>query len=202
MKHKVFIIGFQKTGTTSLEHALESLDYRVYGGDKTLMKIENTESLKLYINDTLLTWDAVQDMPWPLFYRELYDLYPDGKFILTIRDTQKWISSVKKYFASIRVPLHKKIYNVPCAEGHESVYIDVYQQHNREVKEFFKEKSNFIVMEQGENFDFKTLCGFLSIDKVPKTAFPHARNNKGRMLPNYKIYRDLRSLYWNIKKKY
>lgn len=202
MKQKVFVIGFQKTGTTSLEHALQYMGYRVYGGDKNLMKFDSSNELKNYILKTLESWDVVQDMPWPLFYKELYELYPDAKFILTIRNTDKWIESVVKYFAGIRVPLHRKIYNVPCAEGHEDVYRAIYDRHNQEVEKFFKDKSNFIVMEQGRNFDYETLCGFLSIKEVPSSPFPHARNNKKRKLPNYKLYRDIRSLYWNIKKKY
>ncbi|MFD2823337.1 sulfotransferase family protein [Lacinutrix iliipiscaria] len=202
MKQKVFVIGFQKTGTTSLEHALQFLGYRVYGGDKNLLKFQNKEDLKQYIKKTLESWDVVQDMPWPLFYKELYELYPDAKFILTIRDTDKWINSVVKYFASIRIPLHKKIYNVPCAEGYEDVYISIYDQHNKDVQAFFKEKDNFIVMKQGYNFNYQTLCEFLNINDVPNEDFPHARNNKKRKLPNYKIYRDLRSFYWNFKKKY
>ena len=202
MKQKVFVIGFQKTGTTSLEYALQKLNYRVYGGDKKLMKFEDHQDLKKYIKKTLEGWDAVQDMPWPLFYKELYELYPDAKFILTIRDTEKWIDSVTKYFASIRIPLHQKIYNVPCAEGHESTYKAIYDKHNIEVQDFFKDKSNFIIMEQGRNFDYSTLCAFLKLSKVPNELFPHARNNRKRKLPNYKMYRDLRSFYWNFKKNY
>lgn len=202
MKQKVFVIGFQKTGTTSLEHALQYLGYRVYGGDKNLLKFDTKDELKSYIQKTLESWDAVQDMPWPQVYRELYDLYPEAKFILTVRDTDKWIQSVIKYFASIRVPLHRKIYNVPCAEGYEGVYKTVYNKHNEDVLEFFKDKNNFMVMEQGKNFNYDTLCRFLDIEEVPEKAFPHARNNRKRKLPNYKLYRDLRSMYWNFKKKY
>ena len=202
MKQKVFVIGFQKTGTTSLEHALQKMHYRVYGGDKDLMKFDNTENLKNYISETLKSWDAVQDMPWPLFYRELYELYPNAKYILTFRDTEKWIVSVVKYFASIRIPLHRKIYNVPCAEGYENVYRKVYDEHNMMVREFFKDKQNFIEMEMGRNFDYKTLCDFLNISQIPKEEFPHSRNNKKRILPNYKLYRQCRSYYWNLKKNY
>lgn len=202
MKQKVFIIGFQKTGTTSLEHALEHLNYRVHGGDKNLMNFEDKEALKSYIQKTLKTWDAVQDMPWPLFYKELYELYPDAKYILTIRDSKKWIRSVVTYFASIRIPLHQKIYQVPCAEGYESRYLEVYEKMNTEILAFFKNKPNFLVMEMGVNFDYTTLCTFLNIERIPEDAFPHARNNKKRKLPKYKLYRDLRSLYWNYKKNY
>lgn len=202
MKHKVFILGFQKTGTTSLEHALQNMGYRVMGGDHHLMDFEHKSDLNAYLIKNLKSWDAVQDMPWPLFYKELHALYPDAKFILTVRNTEKWIKSVINYFAGIRIPLHQKIYKVPCAEGHESVYKRVYEAHNRDVISFFENKSNFIIMEQGRNFDYDTLCEFLQIEEVPKEAFPHARNNKKRKLPNYKLYRDLRSLYWNYKKKY
>lgn len=202
MKQKVFIIGFQKTGTTSLEQAFKYLGYRVYGGDKNLLKFDNHDNLKDYIKDTLQNWDVVQDMPWPLFYQELYDLYPEAKFILTIRDSEKWIRSVVNYFASIRVPLHEKIYHVPCAEGYEPRYLEVYETMNTEILAFFRDKPNFLIMEMGHNFDYKTLCSFLDILDVPQEPFPHARNNKKRQLPKYKLYRDLRSLYWNYKKKY
>lgn len=202
MKQKVFILGFQKTGTTSLEHALQYLGYRVYGGDKNLMKFSNSEDLKTYIKTTLHNWDAAQDMPWPLFYKELYEIYPDAKYILTIRDTSKWIRSVVTYFASIRIPLHRKIYDVPCAEGYESRYIELYEQSNKEISAFFKNKPNFLIMEMGKNFDYQTLCTFLELKHIPKEVFPHARNNKKRKLPNYKLYRKIRSLYWNFKKGY
>ncbi|MGJ8593517.1 MAG: sulfotransferase family protein [Aquaticitalea sp.] len=202
MNQKVFCIGFQKTGTTSLEEALKILGYRVYGGDKQLMKCDNRDALKSYIAKTMEHWDAVQDMPWPLFYKELHELFPNAKFILTIRETEKWIISVVKYFASIRIPLHQKIYNVPCAEGFEGVYKKIYEENNRAILEYFKDNPNFLVMEMGENFKFDTLCAFLEISKVPNTPFPHARNNKKRKLPDYKLYRDLRSMYWNYKKKY
>jgi len=202
MKQKVFVIGFQKTGTTSLEHALQYLGYRVYGGDKNLMKFTNTEDLKDYIKKTLDSWDAAQDMPWPLFYKELYYIYPDAKYILTLRDTNKWIRSMVTYFASIRIPLHKSIYGVPSAEGYENRYKDVYEQNNAEILNFFNNKPNFLIMEMGKNFNYETLCNFLEIEVIPKEPFPHARNNKKRILPNYKLYRDLRSMYWNFKKGY
>lgn len=202
MKQKVFIIGFQKTGTTSLEHALGLLGYRVYGGDKNLMKFENCDALKNYIKTTLENWDAVQDMPWPLFYKELFELYPDANYILTTRDSKKWILSVVTYFASIRIPLHQKIYKVPCAEGHEEAYMDTYKMHNAAVNDFFRDKPNFLEMKQGENFDYTTLCQFLKINDIPDKPFPHGRNNGNRILPKFKWYRDLRSRYWNYKKQY
>jgi len=200
-KPKVFGIGFQKTGTTSLESALVALDYKVYGGDKNLMKFNKPEALKKYIEETLTQWDAVQDMPWPLFYKELYELYPNAKFILTKRDTQAWIKSVVRHFGMVRIPLHQKIYNVPKAEGYENVYIKKYEAHNKAVIEFFEGKENFLVMEIGKNFNYKILCNFIGVPKPESDAFPHSRINKQKF-NRYKWYRFIRALYVNQKKGY
>jgi len=199
--NKIFVIGFQKTGTTSLENALQYLGYRVYGGDKNLQKFNNSKDLKKYIEETLKVWDSVQDMPWPMYYKELYEIYPKAKFILTLRDSRKWIESVVKYFGSIRTSMTQIIYKVPCAEGHEEVYLQVYNKHNKEVIEYFKDNPNFLIMEQGINFDYETLCEFLNINEIPKIEFPHSRQNKA-YLSRYRIYRYIRSFYWNFKKKY
>lgn len=197
---KVFVIGFQKTGTTSLEIALETLGYKVYGGDKNLMKFGKKEDRKKYILEVMQKWDAAQDMPWPLFYKVLYELYPNANFILTYREPDKWIKSVIRYFASIRIPLHQKIYEVPSAEGYEETYLKVYNNHNSEVQQFFLKKNNFLLMKMGENFDYKTLCEFLQVE-VPSGEFPQSRKNTQR-LAKYKLYRKVRSVYWNYKKKY
>ena len=196
-KNKVFVIGYHKTGTTSLETALERLNYRVYGGDKNLLKFDDKNDLLQYIQKTLTKWDAVQDMPWPVFYRELVELYPDAKFILTLRETEAWMGSVVRHWGSIKIPLHKKIYGVPCAEGFEDTYKRFYTSHNKEVLEFFSNRPNFLVMEQGKNFNYRTLCNFLELE-VLQEKFPHSRKNS-RLRAKFKIYRDLRSFYWNSK---
>lgn len=199
IKEKVFVIGFQKTGTTSLETALETLGYRVYGGDKNLMKFEK-EDLKNYILKVMSDWDAAQDMPWPLFYKELHELYPNAKFILTYRESEKWIKSVVQYFASIRIPLHQKIYNVPCAEGYEETYLKTYNDFNASVQEYFNNNKNLLLMKMGEDFNYKTLCEFLQVE-IPSEEFPRSRKNVQK-LANRKLYRNLRSAYWNFKKGY
>lgn len=198
---KVFVLGFQKTGTTSLENALKRLGYKVYGGDKNLLKFKDVEKLKIYIGRILKDYDAVQDMPWPLFYRELYELYPDAKFILTYREPEKWIKSVVRYFAKIRIPMHRKIYGVPHAEGYEETYLKIYKKYNAEILKFFEGKKNFLMMEIGKNFDYNTLCPFINIEDIPAEDFPRSRSNK-QNLSKYVWYRNLRSIYWNLKKGY
>ncbi|MFH4964315.1 sulfotransferase [Gaetbulibacter sp. M235] len=202
MKTKVFVIGFHKTGTTSLELALKQLGFKVCGVDKNLLKFKNKEDLNEYIETKLEKWDAVQEMPWPLIYKNLYKLYPIAKFILTYRDSEEWFNSVVRFFGSIRFPFHKKIYGVPCAEGYEKEYKAIYNKHNMDVLNFFSDKNNFLLMEPKQNFNYEALCYFLGIENLPNENFPHERHHSKRILPNYKLYRDLRSLYWNFKKNY
>ena len=140
-------------------------------------------------------------MPWPLFYKELNELYPSAKFILTYRNPESWIRSVVKYFASIKIPYHQKIYKVPCAEGYENNYLQVYNNFNEEVVAYFTGKDNFLKMTMGENFDYSSLSTFLDVKITANKSFPISRKNEQK-LSNYKFYRDLRSLYRNWKKGY
>lgn len=199
-KEKVFVIGFQKTGTTTLETVLRNLGYTVAGGDKNLIKFKDREELKQYIRNKLKNFDAVQDMAWPLVYRELYELYPNAKFILTYRDPDLWIKSVVKYFAKIKNTMHQRIYKVDYAEGNEEAYLKIYKNFNAEVIDFFKDKENFLFMDMKSDFNYKTLYPFLGIKEIPTDLFPKSRSNTQR-LSKFKIYRELRSLYWNFKRK-
>ena len=89
-------VGFQKTGTSSLREALKVLDYRVK--DTTtralipILKKDYPSILRM-----LNSYDAVEDTPWYMIYKELDKLIPNSKFILTIRDEESWFLSVKKH---------------------------------------------------------------------------------------------------------
>jgi hypothetical protein len=89
---KVFCIGFQKTGKTSLESALKVLGYRVtsvFGRD---LPIETLRRDYVRIGLQIARdYDAVQDMPWPQMYRELDATFPGSKFILTWREPDRWL---------------------------------------------------------------------------------------------------------------
>ena len=190
-----------KTGTTTLETVLRSFGYNVYGGDKKLMKFKDRNELLLYVDAIFRNYDVVQDMPQPLFYKELYELFPNAKYILTYRDSESWIKSVVRYFAKIRIPLHRQIYDTPCAEGYEKKYLEFYIKLNSEIISFFENKNNFIILKVGENFNYQTLCQFIGLENVPNEPFPKSRKN-AQYLSNFKLYRHIRSIYINKIKGY
>ena len=126
---KVFGIGFHKTGTSSLAAALYILGYNVTGFYGAHDPDIDERALDIAY-DLADRFDAAQDTPWFLFFRELDVKYPGSKFILTIRPPQPWISSVVKHFKAHRIPAHQWIYGVECARGHEQAYLNRYAKHN------------------------------------------------------------------------
>jgi hypothetical protein len=175
MKTKVFCIGFHKTGTTSLEVALRKLGYRVRGSFGTKdPDIANKvfEMACAMVPD----YDAFEDNPWPILYRELDERYPGSKFILTRRPAEAWIRSQVKDFATTETPMRRWIYgeDAGCPEGNEDTYIARYERHNREVLEYFRDRpDDLLVIDLPNNDGWTRLCAFLGHD-VPDEPFPHA----------------------------
>ena len=95
--NKVFCIGFQKTGTKTLHKALETLVYKVCGCRHVLidpLKRDDWQPVLEMVEEN----DAFEDNPWPLLYKRLDQEFPNSRFILTIRDNDKWLRSVVNYF--------------------------------------------------------------------------------------------------------
>ena len=112
MKAKVFCIGAHKTGTTSLEVALKKLGYRVRGsfGTKDPDIAEKVHEMAYAMVEQ---YDAFEDNPWPVLYRELDERFPGSKFILTRRPAEAWIRSMVKDFATTETPMRRWIWYLP-----------------------------------------------------------------------------------------
>ncbi len=118
---KVFGIGFHKTGTTSLAEAMRMLGYRVTGPDWI-----HTSDIAGTVQRRALRrarkFDAVQDNPWPLLFRELDEAFPDSLFVLTVRETDEWLRSLLQHAGSESTPMRRWIYGVGSPVGHEDLY--------------------------------------------------------------------------------
>ncbi|MEL7444652.1 MAG: sulfotransferase family protein [Pseudomonadota bacterium] len=195
---KVFCIGFQKTGTSSLRDALRQLGYSVtgvFGDDLTLEELRNsyvTQGLSLAAE-----FDSVEDMPWPLMVRELDRAFPGSKFILTVRKTENWLRSICKHFGDNPSDMQRLVYgdDAPNPVGHEDRYVEVYEQHNRDVIAYFDgRESDFLVMELEAGHGWAELGKFLGRADVPGGPFIHTNRAKDRDTLSYKIRTRLRKL--------
>lgn len=175
--NKVIGVGFHKTGTTTLGVALSILGYKVLGGRTDMASIlfnGDTESVLKITED----FDAFQDNPWPLLYREFDRKYPDCKFILTIRDDDRWIRSVVNHFGEEQTEMRRWIYGVGHPKGNEQIYLEKYKNHNKEVQKYFRKTPNDLLVVNWENGDgWKELCAFLN-EPVSDKPFPHANRGK------------------------
>jgi hypothetical protein len=171
MKRKVFGIGFHKTATTSLANALKCLGYRVTGPDWV-----DDPNIASNVEKRAIEWarkfDAFQDNPWPILYRELDQAFPGSKFVLTLRPEQQWISSVVNHFSDDETPMREWIYGVGHPKGNENIYLARYERHNREVTEYFKDRpGDLLVLNITEGEGWEKLCPFLD-EPIPAIAFP------------------------------
>jgi len=195
--HKVFCVGFQKTGTTSMEAALEILGYRtasIYGRDWPLARLRAS-----YVSHGLelaRQYDAVQDMPWPLLYRELDTAFPGSKFILTWRDADHWLASITGHFGANPAVLQQLTYGADAAYpvGHEAHYREVYARHNAEIRAYFADRpADLLDLDLGRGFSWEPLCAFLG-EPVPAVPFPRSNSAEGRRSLGHRIRRRLKRL--------
>ncbi|MGB3514662.1 MAG: sulfotransferase family protein [Microcoleaceae cyanobacterium] len=199
--NKVFAIGFQKTGTTSLGKALDILGYQVcgYWEFRKYAELQNLtlDMIRQKAFELTESYDAFKDTPWPIFYQELDRKYPNSKFILVIRDTDSWINSVVNDFCSWDNSIHKLIYGVGHPKVNESVWIERYERHNKEAIDYFKDRPNdflLLNLKTVKLSGWEKICTFLGEEK-PEIEWPHTNKKwqKKNMLFIQKILNKIKS---------
>jgi len=174
VKRKVVGVGLGKTGTTSLAHCLTYLGYnhQWYDADLFLDYPHSTDN----ILDVLKHKDSCEDFPWPYLYKEIDELYPDSKFILTMRENPEiWYRSLCKHFARGGKNTQKLL-----AYGHNSpledkqAHIDLYLRHSEAIQCYFAARpEKLLVVCWGQGDGWGEICKFLG-HSVPPVPFPHA----------------------------
>lgn len=178
-RHKVFGIGLNKTGTSTLGVCLATLGYH--------HQSYSSSALRAFVDgrmDTVVAmtaaFDSFEDWPWPLAWRELYEHYrDDGRFILTTRSSSDiWIDSLKRHSLNTHPTraLRPLIYGHYYPHGYEAEHIAAYERHNQAVRDFFAREAPHAFLElcweKGDRWE--RLCAFLGHD-IPDTPFPHIR---------------------------
>lgn len=178
---KVFGIGFHKTGTTSLAQILRRLGYRVTGPNGVDDPDIESNLLPL-VRRLSQQYDAFQDNPWPLVFKEMDALHPGSKFILTTRHPDRWIESQLKHFGDNVSPMRTLIYGIGSPRGNEELYKSRMIQHNESVKEYFKDRpDDLLVIDLAEEAEWEPICRFLG-QPIPAEPLPHANRGSLRRL--------------------
>ena len=193
-QRKVFCIGFQKTGTSSMRDALELLGYRVtgaFGFDDSLDELRRTHVERGI--EIARRYDAVEDMPWALMFRELDAAFPGSRFILTVREEDAWFRSIAGHFGANPSPIQMLTYgeDAPAPVGHEAAYRARYRAHNDAVRTYFSGRpDDLLVMELARGDGWHKLCPFLG-EPAPDKPFPVTNTAAQRSSPLNRIRKKL-----------
>jgi len=115
---------------------------------------------------------ALCDLPIPLLYGQLDAAYPGSKFILTIRDENEWLESVRRHWdrninpfrsAWDTDPFTHRVHNLLYRrkDFDAETFLNRYRRHNAEVREYFKDRPNdLLIMDVDAGAGFKELCDF------------------------------------------
>ena len=187
MSNKIFCIGVNKTGTSSLHQALKILGYRsVHYVDKHGNNIKTIIEQNYQAGRDILTgleeYDAISDWDYPTHAIEIFKMfdaqYPGSKFILNTREFNSWIESRKNHVLNNQI---KKAQNPNNPEpGLEWQRIDIedwkteYESRHKEAYLHFKDRQDdLLVFNVSEGDSWGKLCPFLN-KPIPEVAFPRA----------------------------
>jgi len=188
--YKIFCIGQNKTGTTSLTRALSTLGYRLCPEDMMYnygsVHFKNFKDGKFdEILKIVEKYDAFEDRPWNHtdFYKILDRTFEGSKFILTTRDVEQWWDSYIKWDKKVglRNLWHYKMnsevcYGVDNFLDNPDLSKQIYLDRNDKIKNYFSGNPNFLVLDVNEDNKFEKLCKFLN-KEFPNKSYPYLNRN-------------------------
>ena len=197
---KIFGIGNNKTGTTSLEKAMRDSGFKV--GDQRTAELLHKEWAKRDfkpIIDYCKNAEFFQDFPFskPYTYIALDQAFPGSKFILTTRDSpEQWYNSLTKFHAKLwgkegRLPTKQDLkqatyiykgrpwemnrlnYKTPEDNPYQKdILIQSYIDYNNSVINYFAHRpQDILVLNVAEKGAYRKLCEFLN-QPVTREEFP------------------------------
>lgn len=189
---KIFCIGFNKTGTTSIKTMLDGLGYRLgnQGRGEELLGAwyrRDFAPIAQYCKSA----QAFQDVPFslPFTFTFLDQRFPLSKFVLTERDNPaQWYDSLVRFhsqrwargpgvpavddlrnasyrYRGFAYDYQKFVYNTPDDDLYnEAALTASYLRHNQHVRDYFRSRPDrLIVINVSRQPDFHRLCEFLEV---------------------------------------
>ncbi|MGH9160012.1 MAG: sulfotransferase [Vicinamibacteraceae bacterium] len=195
---KIFCIGRNKTGTTSLKRAFSDLGFIIGNQRRAEWLLDdyiagNFEPIIRYCRSA----QVFQDFPfsYPETYKHLDEAYPGSKFILSIRESaEHWYQSLTRFhakrFGHGRLPTpeqlkaadyvypgwmwkaNRAVYQTPETDVyHQASLIKHYNDHNDQVRDYFKGRDCLLVINLTESDAYRRFCHFIGVEPQ-REAFP------------------------------
>lgn len=189
--NKIFCIGKNKTGTSSMGKALADLGFKV--GNQQVAEMLLPAYYKGNFNDIIKYCNsatAFQDVPFscPEMYKHLDVAFPNSKFILLLRDSpEQWYESMVNFYTfmfgrnnkltndNLKNAVYrtktwvydhiKYIYNTPDDDLlNKEKLIEQYNKYNNDVIDYFKDKPDkLLIINLSQQDSYKQFCDFLGV---------------------------------------
>ena len=207
---KVFVIGMNKTGTTTIYATLKDLGFEMADskvGEVMAAEYFQTGAIR-NLDNYIESAQAFQDVPFsiPGFYKQLAEKYPKAKFILTTRSSsEQWLNSLKKYqtvrlksksnqqikeldivksnyvFSGWTQIMMKGIFNFPDVALYSDGFKKVYEQHNSDVIDYFsKHQGRLLVLNVALKDEIKRFYQYLEVPVKYQKLSSFKQYNKSR----------------------
>tara|TARA_R110001592_G_scaffold9182_1_gene49013 strand:- start:158 stop:697 length:540 start_codon:yes stop_codon:yes gene_type:complete len=176
---KIFNLGLSKTGTTSFNSLMKELN---------LKSIHDTPISEHTIDEFKKEFTYADCFSGTLAHRfkDIYEAWPQAKYILTTRNTKTWLKSARKHFCEESgrgmFQFREAVFGTSeIWKLSDEELIHKYNKINEEIKYFFKDKENFMELNFIDSTDkknlMKKLLNFLEIESDTNLEFPHS--NRG-----------------------
>ena len=195
---KIFVLGYNKSGTISLSQSLQILGYSVlHTGSNNfmeiLMKFSNNLELGMGILDGIDKYDCYLDYPIyePTVFSHIVDEYPDAKYISLTKNLDDYVDSALRAKVRDIKNGNKNTWNW-LGVGDEEVFRNYpeYQKEWVKRRTTFKHKSNLKHLSNLGNTEnilhmnicddgdgWRELCKFLN-KEIPNIEFPYENKNE------------------------
>jgi hypothetical protein len=198
---KVIGAGFGRTGTLSLKTALEEVGLvKCYHMFEVFRRPGDSRVWNDALDGKSVDWkqlfqgfQAIVDWPGCTFYKELMDVYPDAKVVLSVRDPEKWYDSalntiyrltqtweyavvwfflphIRRTYAMNQKGIWQRTFGGRFED--RDAALQVFRDHIEEVKRTVP-PDRLLVYDVKEGWG--PLCNFLGVP-IPAKPFPHAND--------------------------
>ena len=207
---KIFCISFQRTGTTStgkffMMHGFPVANWYISRNSRWTRLWFNGEYEQIFNSFVFKHGGVFEDDPWWCldFYKVLFHRFPDSKFILFTRDSDKWFNSMVSHSKGKTLgntQIHTKLYGreleyldkfgdhdnnnridnlLDLNETHRSHYKKIYELRNQEIMDFFNKNdpSRLINLKLEDDDKWQKLGNYFNI-KVDLNFKIHANASK------------------------
>ena len=201
-REKIFCIGRNKTGTTSLKYVFDQHGFATGSQSEAELLIDhyakrNFKRIAQYCEKAQIFQDVPFSLPFTYIYLDNH--FPNAKFILSVRATPLvWYESLVKFHSKIfdcegNLPIKEDLQNAKYRyKGYawkvnrilyNSPEDDIYNQqqlirsyniYNQQVKEYFRHKNNLLTVNLTRPNSYRRLCKFIGVSEI-LGGMPHLK---------------------------